>query len=213
MTETIVPPMLGIGAHQIRLEDPVLLTGQARYTADIDVEGLTHAAFVRSPMAHARITRVDTSAALALDGVLAVLTDDDLHLGPVFFPAFAQLFATDAFHRRPLTRDTVRFVGDVIAIVIAESAAIATDGAELVEVDYEPIAERGRPGGSRRGRRPAAVPERRYQRRRRSAVQRGRTAAGGHRLRVRRRDEPPNGSGADGGQRRSSPSPTRRAAA
>ena len=139
MTETIAPPMLGIGAHQIRLEDPVLLTGQAEYTADIDVDGLTHAAFVRSPMAHARITRIDTAAALARDGVLAVLTDDDLHLGPVFFPAFAQLFASDVFHRRPLTHDTVRFVGDVIAIVIAESAAVATDGAELVEVDYEPL--------------------------------------------------------------------------
>ena len=113
------------------------MTGRARYTADLDVEGVTHAAFVRSPVAHARITNIDTAAARELEGVVAVLTDEDLEIGQVYFPAFAQLFATSAFHRWPIARDTVRFVGDVVAIVIAETEAIAADGAHIVEFDYE----------------------------------------------------------------------------
>jgi len=138
MSET-ASPLFGIGARQVRLEDEALVTGRALYTGDISVEGMTHAAFVRSPYAHARITGIDSSEAVAFDGVVAVLTNDDLQIGQVFYPGFAQMFTSSAFHRYPLAVDTVRFVGDVVAIVVAESAAIAVDASELVVVDYEPL--------------------------------------------------------------------------
>jgi aerobic carbon-monoxide dehydrogenase large subunit len=139
MTGTATPPVFGIGARQVRLEDAELLTGRARYTADIPVEGLTHAAFVRSPFAHARIESIDVSEAEAVDGVVAVLTHATLDLPKVYMPQFEQLFASNAFHRRPLATDNVRFVGDIVAVVIAETPAIAADASELVLVDYDPL--------------------------------------------------------------------------
>jgi carbon-monoxide dehydrogenase large subunit len=87
----IVPGVAGIGARQVRIEDEALLTGCAKCTADMPVEGVTYAVFVRSPFAHARISSIDSSAAASVDGVVAVLTDGDLQIGPVFFPAFAEL--------------------------------------------------------------------------------------------------------------------------
>ena len=93
---TIVPGVPGIGARQVRLEDGALLTGAAKYTADLAVPGLTHAVFVRSPFAHARVTAIDAGEAMAMDGVVAVLTDADLRLGPVFYPGFAALFSLAA---------------------------------------------------------------------------------------------------------------------
>jgi carbon-monoxide dehydrogenase large subunit len=136
---TIAPGVPGIGARQIRLEDAALLTGQARYTADIQVDGVTHAVFVRSPHAHAKVLAIDPTPALALDGVIAVLTHADLPNPQVFFPGFAALFASDEYHRRPFATDTVRFVGDVVAIVVAASPAAAEDAADLVDVTYEPL--------------------------------------------------------------------------
>ena len=132
------PAIAGIGARQVRLEDEALLTGRASYTGDLVVPGTTHAVFVRSTLAHARLTGIDTSAALELEGVVAVLTDADLGLGPVYYPGFAALFAGD-YHRRPLASDVVRFVGEIVAIVIAESPTIAADAAELVVIDYDPL--------------------------------------------------------------------------
>jgi aerobic carbon-monoxide dehydrogenase large subunit len=99
---------------------------------------MLHAAFVRSPHAHARITRIDTSAAKRLPGVVGVLTADDVEavtnpLGNQPVPG----------HKSPtiygLTRDKVRLVGDVVAVVIAESRYLAEDGCDLVEVEYEPL--------------------------------------------------------------------------
>ena len=140
MSGTAPPPLFGIGARQPRLEDADLLTGRARYTADVPLDGaMTHAAFVRSPHAHARVKSIDTSGAAALDGVVAVLTHDDLQIGQVFYPAFAVMFASAAYHRYPLAGDTVRFAGDIVAIVVADSPAIAADAVELVVVDYEPL--------------------------------------------------------------------------
>jgi aerobic carbon-monoxide dehydrogenase large subunit len=129
----------GIGARQPRLEDRALLTGAARYAADIEVDGVLRAVFVRSPFAHARVTAIETAEASALEGVVAVLTQADLGLGPVFFPTLAEMLSSDAFHRRPLASDTVRFVGEVVAIVVAETLAIAEDAAELVIVDYDDL--------------------------------------------------------------------------
>jgi len=129
----------GIGARQPRLEDRALLTGTARYSADVEIGNVLRAVFVRSPFAHARITSIDTAEATALDGVVAVLTHAELMLGPVFFPTLAELLASDAYHRRPLASDTVRFAGEIVAVVVAETLAIAEDAAELVFVDYEDL--------------------------------------------------------------------------
>jgi carbon-monoxide dehydrogenase large subunit len=136
-SEPSVP--VGIGARQPRLEDRALLTGAARYAADIEVDGLLRAVFVRSPVAHARITAIDTTEARSIAGVVAVLTQADLQLAPVFFPTLAALLSSDAYHRRPLASDTVRFAGEVVAIVVAETLAIAEDAAELVIVDYDDL--------------------------------------------------------------------------
>jgi carbon-monoxide dehydrogenase large subunit len=136
---TIVPGVPGIGARQVRLEDGALLTGAAKYTADVAVPGLAHAVFVRSPFAHARVTAIDASEAMAMDGVVAVLTDADLHLGPVFYPGFAALFSSSDYHRRPLASDTARFIGEIVAIVVAESPSSAADAADAVMVEYEPL--------------------------------------------------------------------------
>ncbi len=131
-------PASGIGARQVRLEDEALITGAERYTADLRVPGALHAIFVRSTVAHARITDVDVSQARLAPGVVAVLTGRDLEVPRVFFPSFGQLIH-DAYHRTPLADGTVRFVGDVVAVVVAETLAQAEDAAELVSVDYDPL--------------------------------------------------------------------------
>jgi aerobic carbon-monoxide dehydrogenase large subunit len=118
-----------------RTEDPRILRGDADYFDDLPVEGLLHVAFVRSTMAHARIESVDTSEAAAMPGVVAVHTADDLSLEP------GQGFAMvpSALARPPLARDVVRFVGDIVAVVVAETRAQAVDAAEMVIVDYDPL--------------------------------------------------------------------------
>ena len=102
------------------------------------IPGMLYAQFVRSTMAHARVISIDTSAATASPGVVAVLTNDDLELPQVFFPAFAQMLA-EPHHRPALAGDTVRFVGEGIALVVAETAAAAEDAVELVDVELEPL--------------------------------------------------------------------------
>jgi aerobic carbon-monoxide dehydrogenase large subunit len=118
-----------------RTEDPSILRGDAGYFDDLEVQGLHHVAFVRSTMAHARIESVDTAEAAAMPGVVAVYTASDLDLEPV--QGFAMVPAGLA--RPPLARDVVRFVGDLVAVVVAETRAQAVDAAELVIVDYDPL--------------------------------------------------------------------------
>src|SRR5215469_12030571 len=129
-------PASGIGARQLRLEDEALLTGGDHYTADLRVPGMLQAVFVRSTVAHARITGIDLSEARQAPGVVAVLTSRDLFVPRVFFPSFGQLI-NDAYHRVPLANGTVRFAGDIVAVVVAETLAQAEDAAELVSVDYD----------------------------------------------------------------------------
>ncbi|MCE0767799.1 xanthine dehydrogenase family protein molybdopterin-binding subunit [Pseudonocardia kujensis] len=138
MESTTVAPPSGVGARQMRLEDPGLLTGRDRFTSDLDIPGALHAVFVRSPVAHARVVSVDTTAATAADGVVAVLTHKDVDVPRVFFPTFGELI-DDAYHRVPLASETVRFVGDIVAVVVAETITQAHDAAELVEVDYDAL--------------------------------------------------------------------------
>ena len=128
------------GASVRRLEDPKLLTGQGQYLDDLKVPGVLHAAFVRSAYAHSRITGIDTSAAQAVPGVIAVLTASDLEKlasGPLPEAAPAPIIKQVKV-QRPLARDAVHYVGEAIVLVVATSRAIAEDAAALVVVDYDP---------------------------------------------------------------------------
>jgi aerobic carbon-monoxide dehydrogenase large subunit len=127
-----------VGARVQRIEDPRLLTGRGRFVADVNPPHLLHAAFVRSPFAHARIRGVDAAAARALPGVVAVLTASDLEgvAHPLVQPAPEGLTSPGY---PALARDKARMVGDPVAIVVATSRALAEDACELVEVDWEEL--------------------------------------------------------------------------
>jgi len=126
-----------------RREDPRLITGSSQYVDDIQLPGMLHLVFVRSPYGHAKVNGIDTSAALKVPGVVAVFTAKDLEgstTGPLPYE-----FGWDPFQnvknmeRGPLATDKVRYVGDPVAGVLAESRYAARDGAAAVEVDYEPL--------------------------------------------------------------------------
>jgi carbon-monoxide dehydrogenase large subunit len=124
-----------LGAAVRRREDPRLVTGKGRFVADVTAENALHAHFVRSPVAHARIAGVDTTAARALPGVVAVFTAADLALPTR--AGFAPL--GNAFNKPPLADGVVRFVGDPIALVVAETAEVANDAAAALEIDLDPL--------------------------------------------------------------------------
>src|ERR1700741_3260539 len=128
------------GASIKRSEDPRILTGAGRYVDDIKLPGMLHAAFVRSPLVHARVLAVDVSAAQALPGVVAVLTGADLEAMtvPGQDPLYALMGAGGPMPEYTLlATDKVRFVGDPVAVVVAETRYLAGDGCGLVEGDYE----------------------------------------------------------------------------
>ena len=121
------------------MEDPRLLTGHGTFVDDIVRPGMLHAHFVRSPLARARILGVDASEALALPGVHAVFTAEDLH--PDVHRPWYSLMGPDVpdTPRPPLAEGEAKFVGDPVALVVADDRYIAEDAAELVFVDYEPL--------------------------------------------------------------------------
>jgi len=128
-----------------RTEDPRLLTGQALFVDDVQIHGMLHAAFLRSDYAHANIKSVDVSAARERPGVVAVYTAEDLgdfwQHSPALVPAPHSVEGV-IFHSRttvPLAKDKVRYVGEAIAVVYAESRYIAEDALEDIVVDYEPL--------------------------------------------------------------------------
>jgi len=122
-----------------RVEDARLLTGHGTYVDDIDLPGMLHACFVRSPVAHAEIRNIDTAAACAAPGVRAVFTAAELN-GDVKEQWHTSVGRqSPETPRPPLAEGRVRFVGDPVALVIAESRYLAEDAIELVEVDYEPL--------------------------------------------------------------------------
>ncbi len=128
------------GASIKRSEDPRILTGAGRYVDDIKLPGMLHAAFVRSPLAHARVLSIDVSAARALPGVVAAFTGAELEAMTVSGPdALMALmgWAGPTPEFTLLATDKVRFVGDPVAIVIAESRYLAEDGCELVALEYD----------------------------------------------------------------------------
>jgi carbon-monoxide dehydrogenase large subunit len=135
-----------IGKRIKRNEDPRLLTGQALFVDDVDLPGMLHAAYLRSDYAHAKILSVDTAEAQKHPGVVAVFTaedmGDDWQPGPPNVSPPPTVEGT-TFHSRthgPLAKDKVRYVGEAIAVVIAESRYIAEDAVEDILVDLEPLA-------------------------------------------------------------------------
>jgi carbon-monoxide dehydrogenase large subunit len=135
----------GIGQPVRRVEDARYLTGEGTYVDDIHMDALAHLVVLRSPHAHARIRAVDTTAAVGMPGVLAVLTGEDWRadgLGGI--PTRTPVKSSDgspppAPEREGLVATRVRFVGDAVAAVVAETPAAARDAAELIDVDYEPL--------------------------------------------------------------------------
>ena len=134
-----------IGKPVRRLEDQHLMTGRGKFTDDVSVPGQAHCAFARSQYAHARILGIDTSAAKAAPGVIAVFTGADLIADGVNQMPFAQMHKRPdgspivAPPRYPLTADAARFVGNAFAMVIAETRNQAKDAAELIEVEWEEL--------------------------------------------------------------------------
>ena len=124
-----------IGQSIRRREDTRLLTGSGQYVDDVILPGMLHAAFVRSPVARARIIRIDTTEALALPGVAAVLTGSPPELIPRMPLSVPGMAKTP--DKGPLAAGDVRFVGDPVAIVVAESRYVAEDGSDLVRVEYD----------------------------------------------------------------------------
>ena len=136
------------GASVRRKEDPRYLRGEGRYVDDIKLPGMLHAAFVRSPYAHARITAIRPEAARRLSGVAHVFTFADLERWMKPLPLFGAIppglaarvqVTMRQVGQLAMCRDEVRHVGEIVAMVLASSRAVAEDGCERVEVDYEPL--------------------------------------------------------------------------
>ncbi|HMD01706.1 MAG TPA: xanthine dehydrogenase family protein molybdopterin-binding subunit, partial [Candidatus Baltobacteraceae bacterium] len=130
-----------VGARIRRREDPRLITGRATYVDDVKLVGLLHAAFVRSPYAHAALKRVDLSKAKALAGVYGAWSGNDLRASgwEPSLPVAHKIADLKAPVHSPLALDEVRCVGEAIAVVVACDPYVARDAAELVEVDYEEL--------------------------------------------------------------------------
>jgi len=131
------------GERITRNEDPKLLTGRAQFVDDINLPGMLHVAFLRSPHAHARITRIDTARAKERAGVVAIFTAQDMgdawKPGPLLVspPPVKKLIAFNECLQVPLAKDKVRFVGEPLALVVAESRYIAEDALDDMDVEYE----------------------------------------------------------------------------
>jgi aerobic carbon-monoxide dehydrogenase large subunit len=135
----------GIGASVVRKEDKRFITGKGRYVDDIKLLGMTHAHFVRSPHAHAKVKGIDSSAAMAMPGVVAVLTGSELVADKIgnLICGWA-ITSKDGSPMRmgawpAMAPETVRFVGQAVAVVIAETKNQARDAAEAVAIDYEEL--------------------------------------------------------------------------
>ena len=127
-----------IGKRVLRKEDARLLTGRGQFTDDVAVPGMLHVAFARSPVARGVIRSLDTAAAKDMPGVHAVYTASDLAARPITMMSF--FFAPSEVPITPLAGDLVQYVGDPVAMVIADSRALAEDAAALIEVEYEELA-------------------------------------------------------------------------
>ncbi len=130
----------GIGTPALRKEDWPLLRGEGCFVADFKREGMVHAFVVRSPLAHARFSRIDRAAAVEAPGVIDVITAEDLPDRGRPIPT--RMFhdeASTGFLQRPLADGVVRYSGEPVAVVVAATRYLAEDAAELLSVDYEPL--------------------------------------------------------------------------
>lgn len=132
-------PQKYVGARMKRVEDRRLLQGQGKYLPDIELPGMTHAAFLRSPHPHAKILSIDTAEAEALEGVVAVFTGADIpkHAGSIV--AALQRPESVACTKPLLALDKVRHVGEAVVLVVAESRYIAEDAVDLIGVEWETL--------------------------------------------------------------------------
>ena len=128
-----------IGARVKRTEDPRLLTGLGNYVDDRAAPGVLHVAFRRSEHSHARIRDIDCAAARAASGVVAVLTAEDLEASVTPLLATSRMRGYYATPILALARGKVRYVGEPVVGVVAESRYLAEDAAELIDIDYEPL--------------------------------------------------------------------------
>jgi carbon-monoxide dehydrogenase large subunit len=130
-----------VGARIRRREDPRLITGRATYVDDVKLVGMVHAAFIRSPYAHAKILRLEMAKAKAHPGVLAVFSGADLHAAGMTasLPVAHKLPDLKTPPHYPLAVDEVRFVGEAVAVIVASDPYVVRDAAELVEVEYDEL--------------------------------------------------------------------------
>src|SRR5919108_2388798 len=127
-----------IGRSVRRVEDPVLITGKGCYVDDIQLPGMLHMAFLRSPYPHAKIISVDPSAAKTMAGVVAVVTGDQLS-EQLHIPAIPIVPGMKIPPHPLLARDAVHAAGTPVAVVVAESRTLAQDAANAISVEYEAL--------------------------------------------------------------------------
>jgi len=140
MTTTAGTTTNEVGRARTRKEDARLITGRTRWTDNITLNGMLHIAMVRSPVAHARITGIDVEAAKRIPGVVAVFTGADLDAEQSGLPCAWPINADAAAPRHvSVATDTVRFAGEIVAVVVARGNAIAKDATDAVEVDYDTL--------------------------------------------------------------------------
>ena len=125
-----------LGTRVVRIEDPRFLKGEGTYIANLDLPGAVHLTFVRSSMAHAKLLDIDASEALSMPGIRAVWTAADIDLAPA---APANGMMNQAIRYPFLASDVVRFVGDLVAVVVSDTKSEGIDAAETVIVDYDPL--------------------------------------------------------------------------
>jgi carbon-monoxide dehydrogenase large subunit len=140
MTATTDAPAAELGQSRLRKEDARLITGQTTWTDNITLPGMLHMTFLRSPHAHAKITRVDISAALRVPGVIAAFSGadfaDEQGSLPCAWPVTPDIVIPA---HPPMATDEVRYVGEAVACVIARDRYIAADALNSIEIDYEPL--------------------------------------------------------------------------
>ncbi len=140
MTATAETPVAQIGQARLRKEDAKLITGQTNWTDNIRLPGMLHMAFLRSPFAHAKITRIDVSGALSQPGVIAAFSGadvaDEQGSMPCAWPVTPDIVIP---HHPPMAVDEVRYVGEIVACVIARDRYTAADALAAIDADYEPL--------------------------------------------------------------------------
>src|SRR5688572_28110363 len=131
-----------LGSSVKRVEDPRFITGKGRYLDDIKLQSMTHLAILRSPYAHANIRSIDTSAAASMPGVRAVFTGADIPYNPLpmAWPAGGSAGITNNISTpRVLATDSVKWTGEGVAAVVADTPELAVDALEAIVVDWEPL--------------------------------------------------------------------------